>query len=97
MSPKLATMAPQYGPIQRPPTVPKSTGNSAMSDVSAADVVSFHTGDRPILSYGEMVGSERPDANSLVFGSGGHHVLLNMEVNESISWGKPFPSQNDPG
>ena len=50
-----------------------------MSDVSTTGVVSFHTDNRSIFSYG----SGRPDANSLLFGAGGHeHILLSIEVNE---------------
>ena len=54
-----------------------------MSDVSTTDVVSFQTSDRSILSNDENAGWERPDANTSIFGAGGHeHVLLKVEVNE---------------
>ena len=54
-------------------SIRNSLGNSAMSDVSTTDMVSFQ----------ETVSSGRPDANSLIFGAGGHeHALLRIEVNE---------------
>ena len=57
-----------------------------MSDVSTTDLVSFQLGRRPILSYGENAGSERPDAKTLFHGAGGYEdVLLSTEVNE-LSW-----------
>ena len=47
------------------------------------DVVSFHTSDKSILSYGENAGSGTPDAHSCTFGAGGNgRVRLNIEVND---------------
>ena len=61
-------------------------GNYSESDVSTTDVVSYRKGERSIISCREDAGSERPDANSLRCGAGGHdHVLLSIEVNE-LSW-----------
>ena len=40
--------------------IPNSRGNSAMSDVSTADVVPFRSGHRSILSNGENSGSGDP-------------------------------------
>ena len=46
-------------------------------------VVSSQTREKSILSCGENAGSGRPDANTLLFGAGGHeHVLPKIEVNE---------------
>ena len=59
-------------------------GTSAMSDVSATEMVSVHTSDKSTASYDESAGSRKPDDNSVILGAGGpEHVLLSIEVNES--------------
>ena len=64
-------------------SVQNSLGNSAISDVSTTDVVSFQTGESSILSNGESPGSGIPDANTLSSGARGHEsFLLSIEVNE---------------
>ena len=45
----------------------KFIGNSAMSDA-----VPFQTGERSVLSNGGNAGLKRPNANTLLFGAGGH-------------------------
>ena len=64
-------------------SIQDSLGNSAMSDVSTTDVVSFKTCGRSFLSNGGIASSEGPDANMLLFGAGCHaYVLPNVDVNE---------------
>ena len=64
-------------------SIQTSLGNSPMLDVSTTDAVPFQLGQKSILSNGGNAGLGRPDANTLVFGAGGHdHFLLNNEANE---------------
>ena len=52
-----------------------------MPNVAKNDCVSFRTGDRSILGKGKNACWGRPDANALMFESGGREsVLLNIEV-----------------
>ena len=72
-----------------------SLGNSAMSDVSTADVVSFQTSDRSILSNVESAVSGRVDANSFT-----EQEVMKPFFRASRSRVKshsPYNSQNDPG